>query len=66
MKKKLTKLTHLNEWAAIVTDPKRCKSHEGDDLGYIQWFDWADKKAKLGYKQRRCRRCGLWAVWRKP
>ena len=50
--------------AGIAAKIIRCL-HKGSKLGYVQWHDWAEKMHKLGYRQHRCKRCGLWAVWRK-
>lgn len=37
-----------------------CKTHKpmSLELGYVAWNDWADRKAKMGHKQRECPTCG--------
>lgn len=37
-----------------------CSRHKPKQLGYLQWFDWAEKKTKRGAKQKQCPKCGRW------
>jgi hypothetical protein len=39
---------------------QRCKSHKVNNMGYIEWHLWAEKKAKRGAKQKQCPKCFLW------
>lgn len=31
--------------------------------GYIQWHNWAEEMQKKGYRQIRCKGCGLLKIW---
>lgn len=35
-------------------------SHNRKELGYMQWFAWADNLDKKGTKQKQCPICKLW------
>ena len=39
-----------------------CKKHTKCPVGYLEWFDWAERKAKT-YKQIKCPECGLFKIW---
>lgn len=43
----------------MMTD---CKQHTYGPSGYIQWFEWAEEKAKT-HEQQQCEECGLWLIW---
>lgn len=42
--------------------PQPCSSHNmmNKKLGYIEWHEWADKKGRMGHKQRQCPECKFW------
>jgi hypothetical protein len=42
-------------------NPNRCK-HTKCPTGYVEWFEWAEKKAKT-HNQIKCSNCGLYAIW---
>lgn len=31
--------------------------------GYVAWHEWAAWMTRKGSRQRKCRTCGLWAIW---
>ena len=35
-------------------------NHKQKKLGYLAWFDWAEKQTKKGLKQKQCPVCRLW------
>lgn len=37
-----------------------CVRHKTNNMGYLQWHDWAEKKIKRGAKQKQCPKCGRW------
>lgn len=41
------------------------KNHTKQPEGYIQWHDWAEKKQKVGYRQKKCLGCGHYQIWYK-
>jgi len=47
--------------AKPATTPE-CEPHEPSPSG-MAWFEWADRMARNGHRQRKCRGCGLYAVW---
>jgi hypothetical protein len=38
------------------------KAHTPCPKGYIDWHQWAEKKAKT-HRQLKCVGCGLFAIW---
>ena len=48
--------------AKPATTP-RCEPHEPEPGGYTAFFEWAGWMARNGHTQRRCRGCGLYAIW---
>ena len=43
-----------------------CADHTKAPVGYVAWWEWAEKKMKRHY-QIRCDECGLFKIWkRKP
>lgn len=34
-----------------------CKTHSPHDLGYIAWFEDAERRYKIGERQKRCPVC---------
>jgi len=45
-----------------TTCPDTKKLHSKEPSGYLQWHEWAEKKAKT-HEQTRCPTCGYWVVW---
>jgi len=43
-----------------LKDP--CAAHTPQPTGYLEWHEWADKKAKT-HRQVRCPGCGLFQIW---
>lgn len=39
-----------------------CDNHTVCPEGYIEWHQWAEFMSKT-HTQRRCRECGLYAIW---
>lgn len=39
-----------------------CDNHTPCPEGYIEWHQWAEFMSKT-HTQRRCRECGLYAIW---
>lgn len=39
------------------------EEHAPQPRGYVQWFEWAARKAYRGWTQRRCDGCGLLNIW---
>lgn len=37
-----------------------CSRHKPKQLGYLQWYYWAEQKIKRGAKQKQCPKCGRW------
>lgn len=48
-------INHKRKWS----NPP-CKKHKpmNKKLGYVAWHDWAEKKDKMGHKQKECPECG--------
>lgn len=42
--------------------PDRSK-HTKSPSGYVEWHEWAEKKAKT-HEQHKCPTCGLWVIWK--
>lgn len=47
----------------IVSRREICPTHKQIKLGYLAWFDEAEKRAKKGMKQKQCKECGYW-LWK--
>lgn len=39
---------------------KPCAHHQPHNIGYIAFFDWAERKAKSGAEQSQCGECKYW------
>ena len=52
------KIVEINTIRKRLSPP--CKKHKlmNEKLGYVAWHDWADKKTKMGHKQKECPICG--------
>lgn len=37
-----------------------------DQMGYMQWHEWAGRMSQLGLRQKKCPECGLFKIWYKP
>lgn len=60
-----TAASDLAGTVALEDCPKK-HLHTACPSGYLEWAEWADKKARR-HVQVRCPGCGLWAIWkRKP
>lgn len=42
--------------------PPPCPLHREHELGYIQFFEDADRRAKRGEEQQQCPECKRW-IW---
>jgi hypothetical protein len=51
-------MTDTNDKGGVMD----CKNHTDAPCGYIQWHEWARKKAKT-HKQLKCHECGLYKIW---
>lgn len=40
----------------------KCK-HTRQPKGYVEWHEWAEKKAGT-HTQHKCPGCGRWAIWK--
>lgn len=40
--------------------------HTVQPEGYLQWHYWAEQRYKEGYRQKKCKGCGLFTIWHKP
>jgi hypothetical protein len=54
-KKEIPEINHRRKWR----NPP-CKKHnlENEKLSYVAWHDWADRKTRMGHKQKVCPQCG--------
>lgn len=48
----------MNNLKCMLKEP--CKKHKLNKLGYVAWFDWADKMIAKGEKEIYCAECGRW------
>lgn len=44
-----------------MSEQRQCR-HTKAPTGYVEWHEWAEKKAKT-HDQIRCPGCGLFKVW---
>ncbi len=42
-----------------------CKKRQGEPENYIEWHYWAEAMYGSGYRQQKCKKCGLWHIWKK-
>jgi hypothetical protein len=54
-KREIVLANHRRKWA----NPP-CKKHKtmNNKLSYVAWHDWADRKTRMGHKQKECPICG--------
>ncbi len=63
MAKNKTKQVELTKEQKLEVIRKRtgpvCEKHSpmNTKLGYVEWHDWADKKSRMGHKQKECPDC---------
>ena len=41
---------------------ENCDNHTPCPSGYVEWYDWSEKKTKT-HRQIECRGCGLLSIW---
>jgi len=44
----------------IGITPEPCPTHKRPDMSYNAWFSYAERRTKMGHKQRQCPVCGRW------
>jgi hypothetical protein len=53
----------------MTRKPSKGCNHKPNYTGptsYLEWHEWAEKRIKAGWQQRKCKKCQLYVEWIKP